>query len=197
MSETKALKKPFVLGALAVVIGIIFLMGLLATVVLHTDDRPEGVAERWLTAVSDLTRKGVHDDAAKRVAGHGDLALGQQLVDGVSTDGKSAFTALEVGKAHRTGDTALVPAEFITRGDESHTHQRVLVLQRASDSWRVVELRSADPALRVPSEGGEVAAKAPLVLYAIALAIGVGIAAGAAALVRAAGREHEELLSAA
>ncbi len=28
--------------------------------------RPEGAAEHWLAAVSDTTRKGVHDDAVKR-----------------------------------------------------------------------------------------------------------------------------------
>ena len=73
----------------------------------------------------------------------------------------------------------------------------MLVLQRAGESWRIVGIDPADPTLKVPSEGGEVAAKAPLGLYAIALVIGVGIAVTASAFVRAAGREHERALSSA
>ena len=45
------------------------------------------------------------------------------------------------------------------------------------------------------SDGGDVASKAPLGLYAMALVAGVGVAAGASALVRAAGREHETSLA--
>jgi hypothetical protein len=161
-----------------------------------TGDRPEGVAERWLTAVGDLTRKGVHDDAVERVSAHGDVALGEQLLEGVKADDKSAFTELEVGKARRAGDTALVPAELVGRGYADGVKRvQLLVLQRGGDSWRVVELRPADTTLKVPSSGGDVASKAPVTLYAIALVIGVGVAAAASALVRGAGREHESSLS--
>ena len=189
MSETAALRRPFLTGLLAVAIVVLLVTGVIA-VFSSVDDRAEGVAERWLTAVGDLSRKGVHDDAVDRVAAHGDASLGEQLIAGVNADGKSAFTGLEVGRARRTGDTALVPAQFVTRGDDA-THSQVLVLQKTSDSWKVTELRPADPTLKVPSDGGDVASKAPLGLYAVALLIGIGIAATASALVRAAGREHE------
>ena len=189
MSETAALKRPFLVGVLASAIGVILICGVIA-VFSSVDDRPEGVAERWLTAVGDLTRKGVHSDAVGRVQAHGDVALGEQLLAGVKADDKSAFTGLEVGKARREGDTAFVPAELVGRGDDG-TRSQLLVLHRDGDSWRVVELRPADPSLKVPSDGGEVASKAPITLYGVALIIGVGIAAGASALVRAAGREHE------
>jgi hypothetical protein len=190
-SETDALKRPFLIGVLAVGIVVVFLGGLISLFG-STDDRPEGVAERWLTAVGELTRKGVHDDAVDRVTAHGDLALGEQLLEGVKADDKSAFTTLEVGKARREGDTALVPVELVGRGfDDGVARVQLLVLQRDGESWRVVELRAPDPALRVPSSGGDVAAKAPVTLYLVALVIGVGIAAAASALVRAAGREHE------
>ena len=66
MSETHALRRPFLIGVLAAGIGVLLIFGALAIVVASTDDRPEGVAERWLTAVGDLTRKGVHDDAGHR-----------------------------------------------------------------------------------------------------------------------------------
>jgi hypothetical protein len=195
-AETDALKKPFLIGVLAVGIVVVLLGGLISLFG-STDDRPEGVAERWLTAVGDLTRKGVHSDAVKRVSAHGDVALGEQLLEGVKAEDKSAFTELEVGKARRSGDTALVPAELVGRGYADGVKRlQLLVLQRSGDSWRVVELRAPDPTLRVPSNGGDVAAKAPLALYGIGLIIGVGVAAAASALVRAAGREHELLLNA-
>jgi len=189
VSETAALRRPFLIGLLAIAIVLLLVTGVIA-VFSSVDDRPEGLAERWLTAAGDLTRNGVHDDAADRVKAHGDLALAEQLVGGVHADGKSAFTGLEVGKAHRTGDVALVPAQFVTRGDDVR-HSQLLVLHKTSDSWKVAELRPADPTLKVPSDGGDVASKAPLGLYAVALLIGVGIAVAASALVRAAGREHE------
>jgi hypothetical protein len=195
-NETDALKRPFLIGVLFVVIVVVILGGL-TSLFGSADDRPEGVAERWLTAVGELTRKGVHEDAVKRVTAHGDLALGEQLLDGVKADEKSAFTELEVGKARRDGDTALVPAELVGRGYDSGVKRlQLLVLQRAGDSWRVVELRPPDPTLRVPSNGGDVASKAPITLYLVALVIGLGVAAAASALVRAAGREHERVLDA-
>jgi len=48
----------------------------------------------------------------------------------------------------------------------------------------------------VPSDGGDVAAKAPAALYIVAVIIGVGVTAAASAMVRLAGRE-QELLSVA
>jgi hypothetical protein len=59
----------------------------------------------------------------------------------------------------------------------------------------VTALGPPDAGLKVPSDGGDVASKASPGLYAIALVIGVGVAVGAAALVRAAGREHEVSLA--
>jgi len=194
VTEAAALRRPFLIGVLASAIVVLLLSGVIA-VFSSVDDRPEGVAERWLTAVGDLTRKGVHDDAVDRVQAHGDVALGEQLLTGIDADDKSAFTGLEVGKARRTGDTALVPAQLVGRGDDTKRSQ-LLVLHRAGDSWRIVELRSADPSLKVPSDGGDVASKAAFGVYAVALVVGIGIAVAASALVRAAGREHELQLTA-
>jgi hypothetical protein len=198
VSETAALKKPFLIAVLAVAIVFVILGGLIA-VFSSVDDRPEGVAERWLTAVGDLSRKGVHDDAADRVKAHGDPAVAETLVGGgFDYEGKSAFTALEVGKARRVdARTARVPVQVTYRGgNNGGTEKGVLSLERSGDSWRVVGLEAPDPALRVPSDGGDVVAKAPVALYLVALVIGVGVAAAASALVRAAGREHERLLDA-
>jgi hypothetical protein len=194
--ETDALRKPFLIGVLLVVIVVVLLGGLIALFG-STDDRPEGVAERWLTAVSDLTRKGVHDDAVKRVAAHGDVSLSEGLLAGVEPNDKSAFTTLEVGKGLRSNvGTTLVPAKLVQRGSDKVISE-VLELTPGNGTWRVTRVVPGDPTVfRVPSDGGDVAAKAPLGLYAVALLIGVGVAAAASALVRAAGREHERLLDA-
>jgi hypothetical protein len=199
--ETDVLKKPFLVGVVAVLIVVLLLGGLISQFG-SIDDRPEGIAERWLSAVGDLTRDGVHDDAVDRVAARGDVALGEQLLRGVDADGKSAFTELEVGRAQVRGDTARVPALVTSRGGDSNfdtilgsgaggTSIGVLTLVRAGDSWRVVGVEEPDPALKVPSDGGDVVAKAPVALYVGAVVVGVGVAAAASALVRLAGREHE------
>ena len=192
MSETAALKRPFLVGVLACAILFVLIGGVIALAATNTDDRPEGVAERWLTAVGDLTRDGVHADALERVTAHGDVAFAPQFIGGVHADGKSAFTALEVGKARRDGVGALVPAQYVARGSDDK-HDVLMVLAPDKDSWRVVEVRPQDPTLKVPSDGGDPAAKAPLGLYAVGLLVGVGVAAGASYLVRLAGREQDAL----
>jgi hypothetical protein len=191
MTETEALKKPFLVGLLAVAIVFVILGGLIA-VFSSVDDRPEGVAERWLTAVGDTTRKGVQSDARKRVNAHGDASLAAGLIGTADYDGKSAFVQLEVGKARRTAGGAVVPFKVTDRVPSNAQPQRgLLVLSRDGDSWRVTALGPPDAGLKVPSDGGDVASKAPIGLYAMSLVVGVGVAVGASALVRAAGREQE------
>ena len=192
MTEAQALKRPFLIGLLATTIVFLLVGGVIAVFATSTDDRPEGIAERWLTAAGDLTRDGVHADAVKRVEAHGDLELADLLTGQIDADGKSAFSGLEVGRARRDGTTALVPAQVVTR-DHDAKRDIVIVLTRTADSWRVSDFRPADPTLRVPSDGGDVAAKAPVALYAVAMVIGVGVAAAASAMVRLAGREQEQL----
>ena len=66
---------------------------------LHGTSRPEGVAENWLTAVGDTTRKGVEADARKRAEKIGGVSIGEAICCSSDTDGKAAFADLEVGKA--------------------------------------------------------------------------------------------------
>ena len=196
-SETEALKKPFLLGLLATVIGLLIVGGVIAIFATNVDDRPEGIAERWLTAVGDTTRKGVEKDALKRANAHGDASLAAGLIGTANYDGKSAFVQLEVGKAQRSTAGAVVPFIVTTREPSDARPQRgQLVLSHDGDSWRVTSLEPSDGKLKVPSDGGDVASKAPLGLYGIALVIGFGVAVGATALVRAAGREQDRLLHA-
>ena len=65
VNETDALKRPFLIGVLAV-LAVFVVLGVLIAAFGSNADRGEGVAERWLNAVSDTTRKGVKDDARER-----------------------------------------------------------------------------------------------------------------------------------
>jgi hypothetical protein len=118
------------------------------------------------------------------------------LGTGRNYDGKSAFTELEVGKADRSdATTALVPFRLRTRvPDNAAPVLGAVLLRQEGDKWFVSAVQLERPGLKVPSEGGDASAKAPITLYVVALAIGVGVAAAASALVRAAGREHERSL---
>jgi hypothetical protein len=195
MNEINALKKPFLIGVLATVIAFVIIGGLIAALSIGHDDRPEGIAERWLTATGDLTRNGVRSDAEERVKNDGDLALAEQfLTPGYDYGGKDAFTALEVGHGRRIdANTTDVPMKLTDRADDKKTKQAVLVLGRDGSSWHVQAVQPADPTLRVPSDGGPPVSSAPLGLYAIALVIGAGVAAVASFLVRIAGREQSRL----
>jgi hypothetical protein len=198
LNETADLKRPFLVGLLATAIAFLIMGGLIA-VFATRDDRPEGVAERWLTAVGDLTRKGVRSDTEKRVTKHGDLSLANLFITaGHDYDGKTAFTALEVGRGRRVNaQITIVPMKITDRADDKKTEQAVLVMQRSKDSWRVVAVQPASAELRVPSDGGPSVSEAPVTLYGVALLLGVGVAVTASALVRAAGREQDALRSTA
>jgi hypothetical protein len=103
---------------------------------------------------------------------------------------KSAFTALEVGKADRVmPDVARVPLKVEYReAVEGATGRRVLTLQRSDGTWRVISVDAADPTLRVPSDGGPAVTRAPLGLYAGTLLLGVLITVAGSALIRATSR---------
>jgi hypothetical protein len=188
VSEHETLRRGFLIGLLATGIVFVLLGGLIAAFA-TTDDRPEGVAERWLTAVGDTTRSGVKADSLARVADHGDPSLVAVLVPpAIDMDGKSAFTELEVGKAiHRDGVT-LVPYHLALReGTTTAGDGTLSMVEDPSRGWLVTALTPAVSGATVPSKGGSPVSKAPFALYAVALAIGALVATGCASLVRAAG----------
>ncbi|MCU1461503.1 MAG: hypothetical protein JWO37_1578 [Acidimicrobiales bacterium] len=187
MTPDQRFRRTYRVVLLAVLIGFVLIGGLIGAFGTRKA-RVEGVAERWVTAVSDITRKGVGTDARKRIAAHGDVELVGNLVDlSVNHHKKSAFTALEVGKADLVMlDVARVPLKVEYReAVEGSTGRRVLTLQRSDGIWRVIGVDAADPALRVPSDGGPAVTRAPLGLYAGTLLLGVVITLAAGALIRA------------
>jgi hypothetical protein len=190
VTETDALRRPFRLGVLAVAITFLLLGGIIGAFGSGAD-RPEGVAERWLNAVGDTTRKGVADDARERAGKIGPLGLVETLVpEGTDTDGKTAFTELEVGRATTTrSGVASVPFQVHLRtvdGDAGN-HRGTIVMRHDVD-WRVLSLAATARDAKLPSEGGPPVSSAPLGLYAGAVVVGLAVTLAASALVRAATR---------
>jgi hypothetical protein len=187
-SETDSLKRPFLIGLLAVAIAFVLLGGIIAAFGTRSH-RSEGIAERWLTEVGDTSRKGVGHDARIRADKLGPVSLAASLLPPYDFGGKSAFSSLEVGKAVLRGSDARVP--FLLRlrvhpGGDTGERTGTIVLQRRADTWRVAAVQGRDPGRRVPSEGGAPVSHAPPALYLGALIVGIGVAAACSALVRAA-----------
>ena len=170
-------------------------LGVLLKVTQRDDPRPEGVAERWLAALSDTTRKGVDGDAGKRLAelGTGDavpsggaLAVERGFVSEaqhaeIVGAGKGLFTAIEVGEA----DGGRVPARVAIR--EGEVLRRTIVLDRSSGEWRVSGVVARAAGEVVLSEGGDPPSRASAPFWIGAVAIAAALTAGASFLVRLAG----------
>ena len=188
-AEDRAFLRPFRLGLLGVA-ALFVLVGALIAGFGTGEDRPAGVAERWLANVGDLTRDGVKDRARDDVEEVGSLALGRSLLPDGDTDGRAAFVDLEVGKAVTDGADTVVPFRLHPRvdGDSGPAIDQVLLLRDTDDGWRVTAVEGPRKGLEVPSEGGSPAAEAPLTLFLGAIVVSFVIAGAAALAVRAAGR---------
>jgi len=186
--EVAELRRPFKVALLAVAITFVLVGGLIAAFGTGAD-RPEGAAERWLSDVSDTTRKGVLNDARQRVADDGDPAIAQAIIgEHADKDEKTTFTAIEVGHARRSEpNSAQVPILVSYRAEGAGNYEATLVLNKIDDRWRVVALLPLDATLRVPSEGGGSVANATFGLYAGAVVVGGFVTLGASLLVRKAG----------
>lgn len=148
--------------------------------------RPEGIAERWLSAVSDTGRDGVRDDAVERAEQVGPIELAAPLVP-VGADGEHAlFTDLEVGRAAADAVTARVPFRVHQRDADEVTGHVVLVRAGPDEGeWRVAEVATGELADGVlPSDGGAPPSSAPLGLWVLAAGIGLVITTFASLLVR-------------
>jgi len=186
------LRRPFRLGVLAVAIIFVFLGALIAAFGTGAD-RPEGVAERWLTDVSDTTRKGVRDRATRQAEEVGPLSLAAHLLPTGDTDGRAAFIDLEVGKATTEGETVEVPFRLHQRvdGEAGPAIDGTVVLTEGDDGWTVTGIEPVVEGKAVPSEGGDPAAEAPLGLFVGTLLVAVLLTVGCPALVRASGDPQE------
>ena len=184
----RELRRTFAKG-LFVCLVVVVQLGVIVAELNDGHSRPEGKAERWLTAVGDTGRDGVREDAEERADEIGPLSLAAELVEGAERDGDHAlFTDLEVGKATPAEGAVRVP--FRVRPREGESVDGTLVLGRGEDGdWQIQGL---DPQRRdderLPSEGGSPPSSAPWALWALAVVIGLGITAFASLLVTWAGR---------
>ena len=180
-----ALRRGFV-SALVVTVAVVAALGAVIRAATSGHHRPEGIAEHWLAAVGDTTRKGVRSDARNRAARLGPLALADPLLPSASTHGKAAFDDLEVGKARVTGADARVPFRLHQHVDHGSApiRQGAIALARHGASWRVVgvDLTSHLPGDKVPSQGGAPPSRAPLRLWLGSVMLGVVLTAVSYAL---------------
>ena len=151
-----SLRRGFAIGLVAVVASIVGL-GLWIDALNGERLRPEGVAEDWLAAVADTTRKGVRAEAVERAAEIGPVELARPLLDAAGdTGGKRALSDFEVGKAS-TGVPTRVPYRLHVFGEDSVRAGVVVLVSRGDgdgDEWRVVGLDDRRRDEKVPSEGG-------------------------------------------
>jgi hypothetical protein len=189
----RAFLKPFRIGVGAVLCLFLAIGGLLAAFGTG-EDRPEGVAERWLVDVGDTQRKGVREQSRDDADEVGPVELAAGLLPKEDTDGRAAFIDLEVGKAVDSAEGTKVPFRLHQRidGSAGPAIDGTIVLQEDSDGdWRITAVTGPTDGLEVPSEGGRPAAESGWGLFAGALAVAVLVAAGSSVAVKAAGRAAE------
>ena len=166
----------------------------------HGHSRPEGVAENWLTAIGDTTRKGVEADATHRAdkIGAPELAIPLLEPHPELIKRKAGFDDLEVGKATRVDagspDKVKVGFRVHARRPEDKTAEinGVLTLERSKNKWMVTALDVVDPKAAgvpdLPSDGGPPPSSAPVSLWIGALVGAAVVGAVTTALVGAASR---------
>ncbi len=166
----------------------------------HGHNRPEGIAEDWLTAIGETTRKGVEADSTRRADEIGAPELARPILHphAEEIDRKAGFRDLEVGKAVRVTetdpDTVRVGFRVHARRprDKTVTIEGVLTMQREADEWHVVALDQIDPVQAgvpaLPSNGGPPPSSAPWSLWIGGVVGSALIGVVTTALVRSAGR---------
>ena len=181
----RQLRRTFWKGIVAC-LGVVVALGFVIHALNEGNHRPEGIAERWLTAVSDTGRNGVRADATTRATKIGPLSIARPLRPADPDTRHGLFSDLEVGRATHVAGGVRVPFRLhqYVRHGKGPERTGSIVLRRAGDSWEVVALDRRLPGERVPSEGGAPASRAPTSLWLTGLVIGAGLAAIAALLVR-------------
>ncbi|HVV37024.1 MAG TPA: hypothetical protein VHC63_10515 [Acidimicrobiales bacterium] len=179
---------------LVVAVAAMLVMGAVIGLLNHGTHRPEGIAENWLTAVSDTTRKGVEADARKRAEKIGPPSLARGLVytDATAIKRKAAFDDLEVGQAVVDQDAARVGFRVHARRPNDKTAEitGVLTLRRRDGTWLVTGLQRGALANvpKLPSDGGPPPSSAPVSLWLGALVGAAVLGLVTTSFVRLAGR---------
>lgn len=129
------------------------LLGLLMALSACGIDRPEGVVERWLTAIAQ--------GPTGEPAVYGAKNLADDLVPPPREE--SSLEVIEVGRGRVTGSTARVP--FRIQKPDAEPELLVAELTREGGGWRIVEVSGADLNLTVPTRGGERIGRASFIVW--------------------------------
>ena len=171
-----ALRRGFVVALVAAAL-VVAGLGAVIRVASRGHHRPEGIAEHWLAAIGDTTRKGVRSDARARANRIGPAALAAPLLPPADTHGKAAFDDLEVGRARLQAAGARVPFRLHQHAAHGSAplRQGAVLLSRRGPSWRVtgLDLSTRLPSDRVPSQGGAPPSRAPLRLWLGSVLLGL------------------------
>jgi len=137
------------------VTALVLISGALALGACGGTDRPEGVVERWLISLN------------QGEAGEPERYAPKELSSQILPPPREPndLDVIEVGKGRVAAGTALVPyrVEVLDGPRLDGIAQLQRLIQRVVDGeprttdlgWQITGLLPADPALRVPSEGGE------------------------------------------
>lgn len=179
--------------ALVVIVG----LGILIRAANSGIQRPEGRAERWLSALSDTGREGLREDAEERASRIGPDRVPPSLMPSDPEDDERYFRDLEVGRAERGGRSARVPFRLhqnVARGD-APVKRGTVVMTRIGDRWRVQQVVPRGPGEQVPSEGGDPPSRAPLGLWLGATGLGFVLAGLSHLVVRYADRSARRAMA--
>jgi MFS transporter, putative metabolite:H+ symporter len=143
----------------------------------HDKARPEGLAERWLVAVSETGRTGLRADATLRAQKLGSLGAASTLSSKFPPNDVNLFTSIEVGNQEAKG----VPFSVVRRNglknelDTDVVRGFAKVAQGCGSGESGVCEIDIDETAKVPSNGGVPAAQAPWWLWAGALVFSLAL----------------------
>jgi hypothetical protein len=116
-------------------------------------DRPEGVVERWLTAIG------------QGPTGEPEVYASKELADDLVPPPReeSSLEVIEVGKGSVSGTRARVPFRIQVPDGTPETH--IAELSRVDGDWQIVRVARPDSELKIPTQGGERIGKASLAVW--------------------------------
>ncbi len=142
-------------------------------------DRPEGVVERWLTAIG------------QGPTGEPEIYASKELADDLVPPPReeSSLEVIEVGKGTVSGARARVPFRIQIPDGTPATH--VAELTRTDGEWQIDRVAGPDSTLLVPTEGGERIGKVSVAVWVGAALTGLAMMVVVALIMRLATPREE------
>jgi hypothetical protein len=157
-------------------IAIVSAVVLLLTACATTTERPEGIVERWLSALNQ--------GSAGEPLRYAYLSVSGSVLPGWRTADPGAFDVIEVGRARSctyvgpAACEARVPFRVVLTDGEQMRFDALVGIDRAADEptpSRVIGVVAAGPQPRLPSEGGPPIGSASTSGWLLAIGTGLGL----------------------